>query len=89
MTWGHVVVATDGPGPGMHALQVATELSRRASVRLTLVTVLRPGESVPSALRPHEPLVLRGDPGIEIARYAEDSHADVIVLGRRAIRYGR
>lgn len=88
MSWRQVLVAVDGGGPALHALEVARELCRQHDLRLKVVMVLRGAESVPPPLRDCTPTILYGDPGVEIARHAENSGSDLIVLGRRALRFG-
>ncbi|HET9514265.1 MAG TPA: universal stress protein [Gemmatimonadales bacterium] len=88
MKWRHLVVASDGSGPGMHAVEVATTLGTSRALRITVVTVLDEGKAVPAPLFPYRPVILRGNPGVEIARYADQWRADVVILGRRAIPRG-
>jgi nucleotide-binding universal stress UspA family protein len=88
MTWTDLLVAADGTAAALHALAVANELAARQGLRRSVVTVVRAAEPPPAALLDFDPVVLRGDPAIEIARHAERCGADLIVLGRRALRYG-
>ena len=88
MSWRQVLVAVDGGAPAWHALEVAREFCRQHDLRLKVVLVLREAESVPALLRACTPAILYGEPGVEIARHAENSGSDLIVLGRRALRFG-
>ena len=84
MRWRHILAAGDAAPAGLHAIRVARDLAASAGVRCSAVTVLPPGagEQVPDALAEHEPVVAHGVPGIEIVRVAEETGADLIVLGR-------
>lgn len=88
MSWRQVLVAVDGGGPALHALGVAKEFCLQHHLGLKVITVLRAAEPVPALLRACTPTILYGDPGVEIARHAENSGSDLIVLGRRALRFG-
>lgn len=88
MTWTDLLVAADGTAAALHALAVSSELAACRGLRRSIVTVVRAAEPPPAALLDFHPVVLRGDPAIEIARHAERCGADLIVLGRRALRYG-
>jgi nucleotide-binding universal stress UspA family protein len=83
MTWGQLLAATDSSPAGLHAVKVARQLADNAGMRLSVMTVLPPGEAaVPDSVAALEPVVAHGVPGIEIVRMAEELEADLLVLGR-------
>lgn len=91
-----IVAATDGTSAARHAVEVAARLASQSGARLRLLSVVPAPASVAAASidPPHagsfpnlpagkvETAVAVGLPGVEIARYAETEHADLLVLGR-------
>jgi nucleotide-binding universal stress UspA family protein len=91
-----IVAATDGTTAARHAVEVAARLAANSGARLRLLSVVPAPTSVPATTiePPHpghlpnlragqvETAVAVGLPGVEIARFAEVEHADLIVLGR-------
>ncbi|MFI5210620.1 MAG: universal stress protein [Gemmatimonadales bacterium] len=91
-----IVAATDGTAAARHAVEVAARLASQSGARLRLLSVVPAPASVAAASTdpPHagpfpdlpagkvETAVAVGLPGVEIARYAETEHADLLVLGR-------
>lgn len=83
MQWRHLLAASDHTPAGTHALRVATRLAERWGATLSVVVVNPPDGWQPDVPPNAKLAVLRGIPGIEIARLAETLAPDMIVLGRR------
>jgi len=90
-----IVAALDDSEVGRRAAATAASLAARVGARLTILTVLPPHGTeapVPEWLERQakrmgpgvdaRPAVVAGLPGVEVARFAEEQKADLIVIGR-------
>lgn len=84
MPWTHVLAASNDSPAGLHAVSVAQSLGAGHGATVSVVTALpRQDDLPPRSLRPFDPIVANGVPGIEIVRVAEEIGADLLVLGRQ------
>lgn len=86
MELGRILVAADTTPESEHALRIGMLLVGWSGASLAVVRVREPGDPAldGAAESGSVPLIFRRDgvPGIEIARCAEQWHADLVVLGR-------
>ncbi|HET7789784.1 MAG TPA: universal stress protein [Gemmatimonadales bacterium] len=80
-----VAAVRDTPG-GLAALEAGAELAAASGGGFTALTILSDpwDKAEPKALAGHRHAVRFGVPSVEIARWAEMEHADLIVLGHDA-----
>jgi len=81
-----IMVAVDGSPRSQHALEVATKLAERAGATMATLYVggRGPGSPWRNGTEHHLEVTMRreGVSGVEIARCAEQWHADLVVMGR-------
>lgn len=88
MNLNYIVAATDSSEASRHAVAVARALADRTGARISVMTAVPKGRGAAVAAGRGAPVddgaeVIVGLPGIEIPRFAEETGADLLVLGRK------